>query len=59
MNDAETIIMSCFSAEEQDEDRQTMAEEEKGRMSAKKSPRENPPESAGVQEPRIRRINMI
>lgn len=27
MKDAQTIIMSCFSAGEQDEDRQTMEEE--------------------------------
>lgn len=32
MKDAKTIIMSCFSAEQWDEDRQTTAEEWKARV---------------------------
>lgn len=33
MKDAKTIIMSCFSAEQWDEERQTTAEEWKARVS--------------------------
>lgn len=53
MKDAKTIIMSCFSAKQQDEDRQTTAEELEDCSRPRNSPRKKSLESSqgpGVEE---------
>lgn len=47
MKDAKTIIMSCFSSEQRDEDRQTTAEEWKALVGQEILHREISGESAG------------